>query len=1210
MKILFVHATVIFIIITLGSGFTQPNSESDDFSYALKLFDEQFFELAARQFARFVNSYPSSNKVPEARYYTGLSLYKIEKYENARIEFQGVAVDFPTSNRAADSWLMVGECYLNLNNEQEAAKSFEMVKNLYPQSKIAAKSILKAGEIYKKLSLLEKAEQLFTLIQNRYIESSEYFPALLAHGSLYVIKAENSRAEEKLKKVLDSNSAPELKAQALYLLGEMYRSQGYLSDARNYYQQIIAKYKDSDIYPNTVLSLARIYLQQGNYDEVQKIIQQALKASSSSAVSNELHEKLGDSYYLGEKYGLSLKYYDQSTDHGDSLHYVLRRLKAALSWQSQNNINKAVDYLATIILNPSYFKMPGYDEAKTLYFKWLLELKKYEEGIADLFRLKALNQITYADRIVLAKYFKGKGDWLGVIKELEPGIYSEEKFAEKDEFIFDVALSYENLQKFEESARYYQKLLDEYASSELNDNAAERLNYLNNYKLVDQSFGVSQLALLLGDVINQKNQGPLQYQLGKIYFNNLKDYRSALIQFETALNAAENEAVKADIYYYIGLSYQRLAEMLEIDDTSRNLYLQKAKENLSFAMENINSASQPDLVAWDFVKLGIRVDNSSASKQIGYFETLINNYPNSNYREYWHAELADLYSKEEVTLEKALEQYNILVQLSAKSKKYPEYLYYRAKLKQKLQQGSSAEDYKTIVSAHPKSKTAALALYNLGLIFERDGEYTQANQAFNMLLHDFHYTNVANAAAILIGDSYLYSGQDEFAITAYEKQLSSLPADDIVLNREFVTNQQKAILYKLGKAHFKQQQWNASRENLTNYLLCDPNGPFNDAANMLLGEVYLSLKDPRSAIISFSKVTKQDPDIYREALQKKSDTYFEIADYSSAAQGYSELAILLQGTPKEAEAQAQSIIALIRNGNIKQAESLISQFDKKHKGVTEYLAAFQFEFGDYYRKNKEYNNAVKYFERVKSKYSKTSYIDNAEYYLALTYLALNKQNEALKILTNFPTTYSKSENLGPVLNTLGGIYFRSEKYESAITSFRAAMEKTLTPDQKQQVLSNLIKAYSFVNFWDAALALARQYIETYPDADDIIDKKILMSRAYVYLNQVDLAVELLKETRLLADSEREPEIQFYIGDAYFQSGQYENAIAEYVKIPLLSRKTKLQWEASALYYSGQSYEKLGRIDEAIRMYDEIVKRPGIDLVLKKDAQKRINQIKN
>ena len=97
--------------------------------------------------------------------------------------------------------------------------------------------------------------------------------------------------------------------------------------------------------------------------------------------------------------------------------------------------------------------------------------------------------------------------------------------------------------------------------------------------------------------------------------------------------------------------------------------------------------------------------------------------------------------------------------------------------------------------------------------------------------------------------------------------------------------------------------------------------------------------------------------------------------------------------------------------------------------------------------------------------------------------------------------------------------------------------------------------------------------------------------------------------KLEADSEKEPEIQFYIGEAYLKAGQYEEAIAEFVKIPLLSKKTKLQWEASALYYSGQAYEKMGRIADAIRMYQEIIDRPGIDMILKRDAERRINQIK-
>ncbi len=282
---------------------------------------------------------------------------------------------------------------------------------------------------------------------------------------------------------------------------------------------------------------------------------------------------------------------------------------------------------------------------------------------------------------------------------------------------------------------------------------------------------------------------------------------------------------------------------------------------------------------------------------------------------------------------------------------------------------------------------------------------------------------------------------------------------------------------------------------------------------------------------------------------------------------------------------------------------------KNLKTAPNTLAEFQYEFGEYYRQHNNYDAAVKHYKTVKDKYSKTSYVDDADYALALTYLTLNRHEDALAILTQFASLYPNSDNLGAVLNTMGTIYFRSEKYESALSSFKSALDKPLNADLKPQVMSNLIKAYTFVNFWDAALALTRDYIRDYPQANDLVDKKILMGRAYIQLGQVEQAVELLKETKLLADSEQEPEIQFYIGEAYFQVGQYETAITEFVKIPFLSRKTKLQWEASALYYSGQSYEKLGRNDEAIRMYEEIIKRPGIDMVLKKEAQKRIEQIK-
>ena len=112
------------------------------------------------------------------------------------------------------------------------------------------------------------------------------------------------------------------------------------------------------------------------------------------------------------------------------------------------------------------------------------------------------------------------------------------------------------------------------------------------------------------------------------------------------------------------------------------------------------------------------------------------------------------------------------------------------------------------------------------------------------------------------------------------------------------------------------------------------------------------------------------------------------------------------------------------------------------------------------------------------------------------------------------------------------------------------------------------------------------------------------------LNRYSEAVDYLKKVKFETTTEQEPEVQFYIGEAYFNAGRYEEAIGEFVKIPLLSKKTKLQWEASALYYSGQAYEKLARVDDAVRMYKEIVERPGILLELKREAQRRIDFLTN
>jgi len=803
---------------------------------------------------------------------------------------------------------------------------------------------------------------------------------------------------------------------------------------------------------------------------------------------------------------------------------------------------------------------------------------------------------------------KNQQDWQGIIREMQLTIYADTKFTQKDEFIFELANANEQLERYAESARFYRMIINDYASSPLADEAGERLDYLQNYYLIDENLGISQLALLMGDMIGGKSETSLQFNLGKVYYENLKDYDNALIQFRTALQSSKDVAMQVDIYHYIGLTYQRLAEKRDLNAQRRSELLNLAKENLGKAMENLNTSAEPDLIAYHFVDLGIKADNSSVSKQIGYFETLVQKYPQSPLREIWFERLGDMYAGEAKDPANALKYYSALVSQFPASKKYPDYLYKRGVLLLRTDKQKAAEDFRTIAASYPHSKSAANALYNLGLLFESEQNYKQANQVFNKVYSDYYYTDLADKARLKIGDTDLYAGESAQAVTVYRQLLDPLKSQDIVLSREISTESQGVLAYKLGKAYYNLQDWNNARTYFIDYLANNPDGPLRSETSFLLGEVYLAMNNRASALSSFENVPESDQIYYTRAIKNIADINFDQENYELAAANYKKLSALLSESQEKADSQAREIVSLIRGGKKNLADNLISAFAKNSKSQNDHLASFQFEYGNFYRKAKNYDQAANYFNKVLKNYSKSAYADDAQYYLALTYIAVNRFQDAIDILTGFAKKYPDSDIMGSVLNSLGGIYFRSEKYESAITTFKSALDKPLTPDVRQQVLSNLIKAYTFVNFWDAALALCREYIATYPNAEDVIDKKIIMGRAYVALNQVDRAVDLFKETRLIADSEREPEIQFYIGDAYFQTGQYENAIAEFVKIPLLSRKTKLQWEASALYYSGQAYEKLGRIEEAKRMYAEIVKRPGIDVVLKKEAQKRINEI--
>ncbi|MCB9057199.1 MAG: tetratricopeptide repeat protein [Calditrichae bacterium] len=1200
--------SILLLFILSIPVFAQFQDDSNEFSYALKLYNQKFYDLAAQQFIKYYNTYPNSQNVDEAKFYAGMSLFTIEQYKNARIEFQSLALEFPKSTRAAESWFKTGECYEKLESFAEAAKSFETLKTLYPNDVFAANALYRAGINYARSGDMQKAKSVLNAILDAYPESSVYFKAMIELARVYNSLENTEQSKLYLEKVIQNSKDESELAQAIYTNALINFNQGYSNAAEKLFLKVTEKYPRTEYNALASFYLGKISLINGSYSRSLEFLNKAESADLPEKLSTDLIILKGDANFLNKKFALAEKEYLKiKTAENDSLRLILTLKKAIC--QKQQGLQKQANALLDGIFKPENRTSSLEFKILTIYLDWLQKSGDYKSSLS-LIQQRLKKTTSESERYTLAFYlnmiYQQMSSWRDIVREIKPFINTAGTTEYADDFIYGVARAYKNLGEYQESAYYFELIMTQYSASKYYNQAEAAYQELKDYYLVDQTVALRRLAAIIGSLSHDKSKTEIPLLLGKVYFSDLKDYDAARVQFEEAITV--DQAHKGDGYLYLGKTLVKLANKKNKGQAEMMQLFRKASENFQAAVENIKTCSTPDEASWLMVQTGISVDTLSVQKQKKYIETLLEKYKNSTFREDWLSALAHDLAFEPGLEDVSKNYFQELIKNHKSSKDYPSYLYGYAKLIREQEPENAIDLFKSIALDYPNAPEAVHALHEVAQYYEDKQMYKEAAQLNTMLLDRYYYADPAKNVDSKLGELYLKAGQYNDALRVLQDKVNDPFLNDIVLSIQFDSESLKNNLVYMGMAYKRLNETNKAREYFIHFLTLAADNPLKSTVSFELAELYFQENKMILALEYFKNVSKEDNEHYSRALLYKGDILFKNQEYAEAGNAYEELSAISKDSEQLKDIRGKFIICRIKTGAISQSETYIKEYKKQFPDADEYFAKFTLELGEYQRMNKNFDKAIRYYKSVKSSYSKTSSVDDAEYYIALVYVTLNKNEDAFDILTGFYNKYPDSDKLPSVLNTLGSLYFRSEKYDNAISTFKNALKKSNDRFLSQQIMGNLIKTYSLTGFWDAAQGLARQYVEDYPDAEDRLDKKLVIAQAFINLNQFQNAVEYLKRMKLEADSEKEPEIQFYIGEAYLKAGQYEDAIAEFVKIPLLSKKTKLQWEASALYYSGQAYEKLGRISDAIRMYKEIIERPGIDLILKRDAEKRISQI--
>jgi tol-pal system protein YbgF len=116
-------------------GSAAPQGNYDElYKRAFDAFQKGQYEDSVRAFSDFVQAYPDTPLVPNARYWTGEAYMNLKDQEKAIVSFQEVIDKYPNSEKAPRALLRQAEAFGDLGDKKSSTTLLKRVIELYPKS--------------------------------------------------------------------------------------------------------------------------------------------------------------------------------------------------------------------------------------------------------------------------------------------------------------------------------------------------------------------------------------------------------------------------------------------------------------------------------------------------------------------------------------------------------------------------------------------------------------------------------------------------------------------------------------------------------------------------------------------------------------------------------------------------------------------------------------------------------------------------------------------------------------------------------------------------------------------------------------------------------------------------------------------------------------------------------------------------------------------
>lgn len=434
------------------------------------------------------------------------------------------------------------------------------------------------------------------------------------------------------------------------------------------------------------------------------------------------------------------------------------------------------------------------------------------------------------------------------------------------------------------------------------------------------------------------------------------------------------------------------------------------------------------------------------------------------------------------------------------------------------------------------------ASYNHAKVQLETGNNQEAVKEFTSFLTKFPESKHKEEATELIAEGYASASNSAGAI----KYIEGLPTRNAKINGTY-----QRLTFNQGVTDFNQERYEA-------------------------------------AVTMFDKSIKVpiDPEIYNSALFYKAESVYALKKVDEAAVLYTQIS-------KNAKAGLYAKKSLYALGYIyynqkKYAQALpyFKEFTNNIEGMdAQMIEDAHSRLADCYLAAKNYSEAIRTYEQVAAKGKVDK--DYALFQKGRAYVYMNREPEARKQFEQLISQYRTSRYIDDAYFQMADIDFQNQSYSAAVKGFTRMINEAPKSPMIPAALLRRAQSYYNLQVYEQAIVDFRKILTDYSDSPAASSALEGVQESYTAVGRPEEFNQVLGVVRKNNPGNEKLEgVEFDNVRNLYYAEKYDSAIQALQAFQSSYPNSKQKYDAN--YFIASSYDKLGRVNEALQAYTVVV----------------------